>query len=713
MFNKKSLPVVLVIFVAGIFAAFQTIGLGKPPATKYEKILRQVGVMLEQGHYSPKKIDNTFSKEVFSKYLDAIDPEKQIFLKSDVAHLKQFEDKIDDEIHGVPLQSFQAISDVYAKRLLEYLANYKSILDKPFNFDTDEILIDDKTKMDFPATEKERMDTWRKRLKYQALVRYADLIAINEKSKGQKDYKSKTNVEMEKEAREKVLQSTNRIAERLRNKFTEEDRFNEFVNTITSCMDPHTTFFPPIEKRSFDEQMSGRFYGIGASLRQEEGNIKIMTLVTGSPAWKSGQIQVGDIITKVGQGNEEPLDMAGYDTEDAVKIIRGKKGTEVRLTLKRADGTSKVVSLIRDEIVLDETFARSAIVNEGSRKIGYIYLPEFYADWERPNGAKSAEDVAKEIQKLKEQNIDGIIMDLRNNGGGSLFDVIQMVGLFIDEGPVVQVKDRQGVPSVLRDKDKGVLYDGPLAVMVNEFSASASEIFAAAIQDYKRGVIIGSTSTYGKGTVQRNIGLDGGRSGLLVSNDEDAAANLGTVKLTLQKFYRINGGSTQLKGVTPDIVLPDQFEYLQYREKDNPDALQWDEIAKAKYTPWSNGTNISIIRQTKEGRIKKDSVCEQIKANTQRLAELNDKLYTLNIKKYQEEQKQIREIVRQIDKLTKTNKANPVELLPADIARFSNDEAKHERQELWLKNLKSDIYINETVSIVNNIISNNAIVRSK
>lgn len=712
MFNKKSLPVVLVIFVAGIFAAFQTIGLGKPPATKYEKILRQVGVMLEQGHYSPKKIDDAFSKEIFSKYLEAIDPEKQIFLKSDVAQLRQFENKIDDEIHGSPLQSFQAISDVYAKRLLEYLAAYKGILDKPFNFDVDETLVDDKSKMDFPATEKERMDIWRKRLKYQVLVRYADLLATNEKNKGQKEYKSKTNVEMEKEAREKVLQSTNRIAERLRNKFTEEDRFNEFVNTITSCMDPHTTFFPPIEKRSFDEQMSGRFYGIGASLRQEEGNIKILTLVAGSPAWKSGQIQVGDIITKVGQGNEEPLDMAGYDTEDAVKIIRGKKGTEVRLTLKKTDGTTKVVSLIRDEIVLDETFARSAIVNEGSRKIGYIYLPEFYADWERPNGAKSAEDVAKEIQKLKAEQIDGIIIDLRNNGGGSLFDVIQMVGLFIDEGPVVQVKDRQGVPSVLRDKDKGVLYDGPLAVMVNEFSASASEIFAAAIQDYKRGVIIGSTSTYGKGTVQRNIGLDGGRSGLLASND-DASANLGTVKLTLQKFYRINGGSTQLKGVTPDIVLPDQFEYLQYREKDNPDALQWDEIARAKYTPWSNGADISTIKQTEEGRIKSDSTFEQIKANTRLLSELNDKVYTLNLKKYQEEQKQIREIVRQIDKLTKTDKANPVELLPADVSRFSNDEVKLERQQQWLKNLKSDIYLNETVSIVNNIISHNAIVRSK
>ncbi|HRN57010.1 MAG TPA: carboxy terminal-processing peptidase [Agriterribacter sp.] len=713
MFNKKSLPVVLVIFVAGIFVAFQTIGLGKPPATKYEKILRQVGVMLEQGHYSPKKIDDAFSKEIFSKYLEAIDPEKQIFLQSDITWLKQFEDKIDDEIHGAPLQSFQAISDVYAKRLQEYLATYKSLLDKPFDFAVDETLVDDKSKMDFPATEKERMDIWRKRLKYQVLIRYADLLATNEKNKGQKEYKSKTAAEMEKEAREKVLQSSNRIAERLRNKFTEEDRFNEFVNTVTSCMDPHTTFFPPIEKRSFDEQMSGRFYGIGASLRQEEGNIKIVTLVTGSPAWKSGEIQVGDIIAKVGQGNEEPLDMAGYDTEDAVKIIRGKKGTEVRLTLKRSDGTTKVVALIRDEIVLDETFARSAIVNEGSRKIGYIYLPEFYADWERPNGAKSAEDVAKEIQKLKAENIDGIIIDLRNNGGGSLFDVIQMVGLFIDEGPVVQVKDRQGVPSVLRDKDKGVLYDGPLAVMVNEFSASASEIFAAAIQDYKRGVIIGSTSTYGKGTVQRNIGLDGGRGGLLASSDDDASGNLGTVKLTLQKFYRINGGSTQLKGVTPDIVLPDQFEYLQYREKDNPDALQWDEIARAKYTPWSNGADISAIRQREEGRIKSDSVFEQISANTRLLSELNDKVYTLNLKKYQEEQKQIKEIVQQIDKLTKTDKANPVELLPSDVSRFSNDQAKLERQQQWLKNLKSDIYLNETVSIVNNIISHNAIVRSK
>ncbi|MFT3948293.1 MAG: carboxy terminal-processing peptidase [Agriterribacter sp.] len=708
MFNKKTLPFLLIIIIAGVFVAFQTNGLGNPP-TKYEKILRQVGVMLEQGHYSPKKIDDSFSKEVFEKYLEAIDPDKQFFLQSDIAQLKKYEDKIDDEIHGSPLQSFQAIDAIYQKRLQEYLSSYKEILAKPFDFTGNDTFVDDKDKTTFAANEKERSEMWRKRLKYQVLVRYADLIAANEKNKGNKE-KFRTDAELEKEAREKVLQATDRIAERLKTKFTEEERFNYLANTITSCMDPHTTFFPPLEKRSFDEQMSGRFFGIGASLRQEDGNIKIMTLVTGSPAWKSGEVQVGDIITKVGQANDEPQDMTGYDTEDAVKIIRGKKGTVVKLTLKKSDGSTKVVSLVRDEIKIEETFARSAIVNEGSRKIGYIYLPEFYADWEQPNGARCAEDVAKEIQKLKAENIDGIIMDLRNNGGGSLFDVIQMVGLFIDEGPVVQVKDRDGNPSVLRDKDKGVLYDGPLAVMVNEFSASASEIFAAAIQDYHRGIIIGSTSTYGKGTVQRNIGLEAGRS-LLPGTGDDA--NLGTVKLTLQKFYRINGGSTQLKGVTPDIVLPDQYENFKLREKDNPDALKWDEITKAKYTPWSTEASVQSISKAEEQRISNNAVFNEIKKNAEVLSKLNDGVYTLNLKKYQEEQKEIKNLAKQMETLTKTEKENPVELLPADVDRFSADTTKQERQNVWLKGLKTDIYLNETVNIMNSIISQNAIAKSK
>ena len=308
------------------------------------------------------------------------------------------------------------------------------------------------------------------------------------------------------------------------------------------------------------------------------GILKLAVYLSGSPASKSGEIQPGDIIMKVAQGKEEPVDLTGFVVTDAVKVIRGKKGTEVRFTIKKTDGSIKVVTLIRDEIVQDETFARSAIVKNGGSKIGYIFLPEFYADFEHPNGARSYVDVANEVKKLKEEQVDGIVIDLRNNGGGSLYDVVQMAGLFIDEGPIVQVKDRDNKPSVLKDKDKNVLYTGPLAVMVNEFSASASEIFAAAIQDYNRGVIIGSTSTYGKGTVQRNIGLD--ENGFSVNQVQ----NLGTVKLTLQKFYRINGGSTQLKGVYSDIVLPDNLENLKVREKDDPDALPWDEINKAPIT---------------------------------------------------------------------------------------------------------------------------------
>ncbi len=708
MFNKKTLPFVIAIIVTGVFITFQTIGLDNPPS-KYERILRQVGTMLEQGHYQPKKIDDAFSKDVFKKYIEMLDPEKQFFLQSDIDVLKLYETSIDDEIKGAPFESFPAINKVYQKRTEEYFDTYKNILSKPFDFTTNETLIDDKDKLKFPVSEQEREELWRKRFKYQALVRYADLINTNEKAKENKEKdKIKTEASLENEAREKVLQFANRLTDRLKHKFNEEEKFNVFVNAITSSMDPHTTFFPPLEKRSFDENMSGRFFGIGASLGREDGNIKIVSLVTGSPAWKSGELQIGDVITKVGQGAEEPQDMAGFDTEDAVKLIRGKKGTEVKLTVRKTDGTTKVVSLIRDEIVIEETFARSAIINEGSRKIGYLFLPEFYADWERPNGAKSGEDVAKEVAKLKAENVDGIIIDLRNNGGGSLYDVIQMAGLFIDEGPIVQVKDRQGNPTVLKDKVKGVLYDGPLAVMVNEFSASASEIFAAAMQDYNRAIVVGSTSTYGKGTVQRNIGLEAGRGLLSKSEDE-----LGFLKLTLQKFYRVNGGSTQLKGVTPDIVIPDQLEHFKFREKDNPDALKWDEIAKAKYTPWTSGSELNALKQAENKRVQTSPTFEKIKANASLLAKLNDKELTLNLKKYQEEQKQIKALSQEMQELLKAQTENPVELLAGDKTKYVDDEARRERQSAWLKTLKTDIYLNETVTIMNNLISQEAIVKSK
>ncbi len=461
-----------------------------------------LGVIIEQNHYNPKLINDDFSAKIFTKYLGAVDPDKNIFLQADINALKKFETTIDDEIHGAALQFVPASNEIYIRRMQEATAYYKQILDKPFDFAVNEEIMVDGSKLSYPATEAERKDRWRKKLKFLTLERYTDLLDQREKSKDKKDFVVKTDVALEQEAREKVTKLLERNFQRMKLKFNDDERFNLFLNTITAYMDPHSNYFPPLEKRDFDETMSGKFYGIGAALKEEDGTVKIASLLTGSPAWKSGQIQVNDVIIKVGQGKDEPMDLTGLGVQDAVEVIRGNKGTEVRLTLKKSDGTINVVSLIRDEIVRDEVYVRSAVIN-GEKKIGYIYLPEFYADYEKADGHRCASDVAKEVVKLKNENVDGIIIDLRNNGGGYLSEVVQMVGLFIPHGPVVQVKDRDGKAKILSDEDPSVLYTGPLEVMINEFSASASEIFAAAIQDYHRGVVIGSSSTYGKGTVQR------------------------------------------------------------------------------------------------------------------------------------------------------------------------------------------------------------------
>jgi carboxyl-terminal processing protease len=705
MTNFKRLPILIIILlVAGVFFAGSVKRENDPPG-KYEKILHNVTDMLKEAHYSPKLIDDSFSKKIFHKYFEVLDPNKNIFLKEDIEALKKFEYKIDDEMKGADVEFFKAVGQVFNKRMEEAAVMSKDILSKPFDYSIDETYNGDPDKLKFPATDVQRKESWRKSLKYQSLDRYVDLIETREKNKTVEGFKVKSDTELEAEARDKVVKTMDRTFERYRFKFSEDDKFNLFVSIITNTMDPHTEFFPPVDKRYFDEQMSGRFFGIGASLVYDEGNIKINTLVAGSPAWKSGEVQVGDIILKVGQGKEEPTELTGFVVEDAVKLIRGKKGTDVRLTLKKQDGSVKVVTLVRDEIVQDESFAKSAIINNGNSKLGYIYLPEFYADFDRPNGARCYIDVAKEIIKLKEDKVDGIIMDLRNNGGGSLYDVVQMVGLFIDKGPIVQVKDRDGKPNILEDKNREVLYDGPLTVMVNEFSASASEIFAAAIQDYGRGVVIGSTTTYGKGTVQRNLGLDP-ESGYLNSNSD-----LGTIKLTLQKFYRVNGGSTQLKGVASDIILPDNYEYLKFREKDDPDALPWDEIQKASINNWKSGYELSTIQKLSEARLQTNKAFKLIKENTEWLAKQNDREYPLNFEKYQKEQKAIRTTVRQIEALKKLETEMDVNSLPQDANRFTYDKGKQDRFDQWIKNLRKDIYIDQAAKVTADMVQQKNLVQ--
>lgn len=710
MLDMKRLPILLVLLIAGVFFAFNTMGNSgtKTPPSRYEKILQMVGEILTQGHYNPKDINDEFSKKVYNKYFEELDADKNIFLKEDIAALQNFSATIDDEIKGAPVKFFLEASKVFNRRATEAAAMYKEILAKPFDFTVAESFSNNPKVTAFPTNASQQKESWRKRLKYLSLQRYTDLLDARESNKGKEGFVVKTDVELEKEAREKVKVTMDRIFERYRLKFNDDEKFAVFVNTITNMMDPYTEFFPPVDKRYFDEQLSGSFYGIGAQLVYEEGNIKIASVLPGGPAKKSGEVEVGDIIVKVGEGSATAVELTGFDVTDAVKVIRGKKGTEVRITLRKKDGSLKALTLIREKIEQDESYVRSAVVNQGTSKTGYIFLPEFYANFGDPSDPhRSYLDVAREVKKLKDEGVDGIVLDLRNNGGGSLYDVVQIAGLFIDQGPIVQVKDREGAPQVQRDKDGGVLYDGPLAVMVNEFSASASEIFAAAIQDYGRGVIIGSTSTYGKGTVQRPIGLDPQN---IMSGDSE----LGSLKLTLQKFYRINGGSTQLKGVVPDVIVPDYYEYLKFRERDNPDALPWDEIAKANYSVWQPGYNLQTVKNLANARVAADSVFNMIKQRTDLLAKNDDKEYSLQLAQFRKEQKANREAAKEIERLVKMKNALNVSYLKQDESRYvSADKDKTERYKQWLTNLGKDVYVDQAVKVINDIVNQKNIANGK
>lgn len=697
----KRLPIVIAMVIAGVFLAFNTMGKSNtPPPGKYERILQTVGEYLKQGHFSPKDINDDFSKKVYYKYFEELDQDKNIFLQQDIVALEQFSNKIDDEIKGAPVQFFLEAGKVFNKRIEEASQIYKDILSKPFDFTVNESVVTDPKKNNFSSTEAERKESWRKRLKYMTLQRYSDLLDARESNKGKEGFTAKTDQQLEQEARAKVKASMDRTFERYKLKFDNDEKFSVFVNTITGMMDLHTEYMAPLDKRYFDEALSGSFDGIGAQLGYDEGNIKIVSVLPGGPAQKSQQVEVGDVVVRVAQGAETPVELAGFDVTDAVKLIRGKKGTEVRLTLRKKDGSLKTIGLIRDKIIQDETYVRSAVVNQGSSKIGYIFLPEFYANFNDPTDPhRSAVDVEEEVKKLKAEKVDGIVIDLRNNGGGSLNDVVQIAGLFIDRGPIVQVKSRGRQPEVLRDNDGGVLWDGPLAVMVNEFSASASEIFAAAMQDYGRAVVIGSTSTYGKGSVQRSIGLD--PDNFLSSNSD-----LGSLKLTLQKFYRISGGSTQLKGVVPDIVIPDFYEYLKIREKDNPNALPYDEINKANYVMWQPGFNLQTVENLATSRVANDSVFRLIKIQTDILAKQDDKEYPLEISQFKKEQKITRDAVKKIESLVKLDKNLQVSFLPQDKDRYvSADKDKTERYKQWLNNLGKDLYVDQAVKVINDMVT--------
>ena len=694
-----------VIIIGAVFFAFKTSEKqnGELPEIRHRKLLSTIGHLLETEHYSPRNIDDEFSKDVFKEYLKALDPEKNIFLKADIDALRVFETKLDDEIHGEAILFQPATSVIYEKRLLEARKVFEKVIQSPFDFSIDDsVLLDVDVKL-APANENERFNNWHQILKYKALDRFVNLIEEREKNKTKEKFVVKADSTLEREARASVKKEYLKRFERLEKTFDKEKRFELFLNTITGLMDPHTDYMAPVEKRSFTEQMSGTFYGIGAQLTQDDNGIKIASIQPGGAAWKSGQLVVNDVIVKVAQGADEPVDVTGFETTDAVKLIRGNLGTEVRLTIRKPDGSYKVVALKREKIVLDEGFARSAIIQKGADKYGYILLPDFYADFEREDGARCAKDVAREIEKLKAEKVKGIAIDIRYNGGGSLYEVVQMAGLFIDQGPMVQIRNKEGRSQILSDEVPGTIYNGPLVVMVNEFSASASEIFAGAIQDYKRGIIMGSTSTYGKGTVQRNVPFGKPMDDLGIQTE------YGAVKLTFQKFYRVTGSSTQRKGVVPDVILPDEYEFLKYREKDNESSLPWDEMERAKFQVWPNNTAIAAIAAKANDKIAKDTAMVAFKKTLEWVSTQMDRPVHLKLDKYVAFRKNLQSIMSQNDNRIKLKDTMQVTALKADFDKFYNnpDKTKQDRYQAWLKVIAKDAQINEASKLLGEFFAQN------
>ena len=690
------LSTVLILFVS--FKFHQTTN------DKNKVILELIMSGLEQMHFKVHKVNNDFSENVFKLYLQRLDYSKRFFLQSDIDEFEKYKYKIDDEIKETDFTFFELSKNVYLKRIKEIKKYYTVALKKPYNFNKKEEIELDPKKTKYLKSKKELKKFWRKLLKYQVLEKLNTKIQIQDDAIKRKDtsVKVKTFKELEKQCRKELLKTFDDWHHRLM-RTNDKDLVSIYLNSIVSYYGPHTQYFPPKDKKNFDIAMSGKLEGIGATLSQPNAYIKVVKIVPGSACWKQGELEAGDLILKVAQADKPPVNVVDMRLDDAIQMIRGKKGTEVRLTVKKSDGTIKVIPIIRDVVVIEETYAKSAIIKDtiANKKIGYIYLPSFYADFKDVNGRRCSADVKKEVKKLKNEGVDGIIVDLRNNGGGSLSDVVDIVGLFIKNGPVVRVKTRYAQTRDLSDTDTTVLYSGPLALMVNEYSASASEIMAAAIQDYKRGVIVGSKHTFGKGTVQRFLPLD-----RMIRGNDDLKP-LGSLKLTIQKFYRINGGATQLKGVKSDIVLPDASSELKIGEEDMDYPIEWDEITRASYHKNNSVADVKSIEQKSNNRTHADSAFIAISKYAKYMKEVREQTkVSLNLENYKKEQEKRKKLNKNFKESIKRVSNYKYLLSKTDSVAFFYDTIKMEKFNVWKKNLKKDIYINETVNVIKDMINN-------
>ncbi len=697
IFMKRNLIYVMGLLIISVAScSFTNKTFDNPEKDKL--LIELISYVLEKGHFDPKDINDDFSKNVFESYINALDPFHRFFVTSDIKEFKKYELKIDDQLKDSDISFFNLTYNRLIKRTEEAKLIYKDVLGIPFNYNKEETINVDYEKHGYAKSKSELAERWRKQMKFSTIDDYA-YLNDEEIKKKEKDaaYEIKSKDEIEKEAREKTLAIFDEYFD-----FTDElerkDWFTNYINAVVEEFDPHTFYFAPEEKDRFDTSISGKFEGIGARLQKRFDAIKITDIISGGPVWRNKTIEVGDEIVKVAQGDEEPVEISNMRLDDAIKLIKGPKGTEVKLTLKRLDGTIEVVSIIRDIVELEESFAKSSIVKKGTRKFGIINLPKFYIDFDDYKERNAASDVAKEIERLKKEGMEGLVLDLRDNGGGSLKTVVDMAGLFIKEGPVVQVKSTGQFKEVLDDTDKRIQWDGPLVILVNELSASASEILAAAMQDYKRAIVLGSKQTYGKGTVQNVIDLNQFLKG---NND---FGDVGALKVTTQKFYRINGGSTQLEGVKSDVVVPDRYSYIEIGERDQENPLPWDKIAAANYEVWDGYIDYEeTIKKSKE-RMTASSQIKLIDENAKWVKTQSDtNEFSLNYETYKSEKTKNEKKAEVFKGISKYKTNLKFGSLPYELKLFQKDSTLREKRERWYSDLAKDVYVEEAINVLQDL----------
>ena len=694
---KKSLMIVLLGVMAGMVSCSFTPKNDSNPE-KNKLLIDLISFVLEKAHFDAREVNDEFSEEVYNKFVDALDPQKRYFYESDIKEFEAYKYLLDDQIREKELQFFNLTYSKLKTRMQESEEIYQEVLKKPFNFNKKDSINIDFDNLDYVSSKKEMKQRWFKRLKFSTLSTYYDKKNEQEQEL-EKDakFELKSDKELEQEARESTKSSIEEYFDFAKD-LDDEDWFSVYINAIVENFDPHTYYFAPQDKDRFDISMSGKLEGIGARLQKKNDYIKIVELISGGPAWRGEEVEVGDIILKVKQEDEkDPVSVVGMRLDDAVKLIKGPKGTKVTLVLKRVDGSIENVVITRDVVELEETYAKSTLIEEGGQTYGLINLPKFYFNMDDYKERNAAIDVEKEIERLKEKNIDGLVLDLRNNGGGSLKTVVEIAGLFIKKGPVVQVKAKDSTPEILKDTDPSLVWDGPLVIMVNELSASASEILAAAMQDYKRGIIIGSTQTYGKGTVQNIMDLNR----WLRSSE---VGDLGAIKITTQKFYRVNGGSTQLEGVKSDIVVPDRFSYIDIGEKDQENPLAWDKIEPAKYDLWENLKDYNTIIERSKSRMANNEYLQLIEENAKWVAEQRELLkYSMNYDDYVNKIDASEKKIKYFEKIEDFQSNHKYSSLPYELALIETDTVLGEKRSRWHKSLKQDIYVDEAINVLQDI----------